>query len=235
FTEGLVLYGNMLYESCASFGNSTVREVDPKTGEIRRTILVPDEQFGEGITAHNGSLFVLTWTGRHMYIFDTDSLEHVATKLFRTSNGEGWGLTTDGTHLIASDGSPQLTYFAMPDAQRELVVVKTLPVLGLEPLGPPHVDITGRPIGSLNELEYADGFVYANVWMRDVIVKIDPGGKVQGKFDLSLLSHHSRKHPDFDPGEDWLDAVSNGIAFNASAGTFILTGKLWPNYYFVAL
>jgi glutamine cyclotransferase len=218
FTQGLQLYRDVLYESCGLNGRSSVRKVDPATGNVLVQTKLPDV-FAEGLTVMNGKVYVLTWKNKKLFVLDAETLQLEVTTTFQTFNGEGWGLTHDGRDaLIASDGSDRLTFLttpknsATPSANLRTVSVK---------------DKAGNPVHQINELEFVNGFVYANLWYQDVIVKIDPAsGQVVERIDLKTLYPMPRA-----PTADCL----NGIAYNSSSNTLILTGKLWPKYYFVQL
>ena len=224
FTEGLVFDDNKLYESCGLYGNSSIRVVD-SFGNIVLKRDIADEFFVEGITIHNRRLFVSTWENKTMLIFDVDGLHLLGSRLFESSTGFGWGLTNDGFSLILSDGSNVLSYFDFPDDSSleggHLFRKKQLSVVD-----------GGKPLRAINELEFVDGYIYANVWMQDFIVQIDSMGRVISKFDFGPFapplqgSAHSLAR----------EACLNGVAFNTSTGDrFIVTGKLWPQYYTVQL
>ncbi|NLF02949.1 MAG: glutaminyl-peptide cyclotransferase [Anaerolineales bacterium] len=206
FTQGLVYYDGVLYESTGRFGQSTLRRVALETGEVLQTRLLPEDVFGEGIALLNGRIYQLTWQSRVGYIYDLSSLELIGEFYYPT---EGWGLTTDGQRLIMSDGSAIL-HFRDPETLEELGQVEVHDAVG--------------PVGRLNELEYVEGQVWANVWGTDVIARIDPAsGQVLGWIDLSgLLDAATLERP--------VD-VLNGIAYDAASYRLFVTGKLWPTLF----
>lgn len=235
FTEGLVFHDNNLYESCGLYGNSSIRVVD-SFGNIVLKRDIMDEFFVEGITIHDGRLFVSTWENKTMLIFDVDGLHLLGSRLFESSTGFGWGLTNDGVSLILSDGSNVLSFFDFPDDSlsfegEHLFRRKQLSVVD-----------GGKPLRAINELEFVDGYIYANVWMQDFIVQIDSAGRVVSKFDFGPYA----PPPPIQEGKGSMhslarEACMNGVAFNtshsnpAAAARFIVTGKLWPQYYTVEL
>ncbi|NEX21860.1 glutaminyl-peptide cyclotransferase [Thiorhodococcus mannitoliphagus] len=206
FTQGLAIHMGQLYEGTGSYGKSVVRRVDLTTGRsLRETQLAP-EFFGEGITLWDDKLIQLTWRNHQGFIYarETFAREHSFTLAW-----EGWGLTHDGRQWIASDGTEVLR-FLDPQTQR---VVRRLRVMDED-----------RPLRYLNELEYIDGQVWANIWHNDLIARIDPeSGQVVSYVDLSGLypEQHSRKH----------EQVLNGIAYDADANRLFVTGKNWPRLY----
>jgi len=220
FTQGLQLYRDVLYESCGLIGRSSVRKVDPLTGKVYLQTKLPSDVFAEGLTVMNNKVYVLTWKNKKIFVLDAESLKILTTTAFTTYNGEGWGLTHDGKDaLIASDGSDRLTFLSTP-------AVKSLtdPAMNLRFIS--VTDSSGAPVYQINELEFVDGFVYGNIWYQDVIVKIDPSsGRVVERIDLKNLYPINTRSV----GADCL----NGIAFNQSSNTFVLTGKLWPKYFHV--
>ena len=220
FTQGLVLDGDILYESCGLYGKSSLRIVDPKTGSVIKKKRLHSRYFAEGIVLHDRKIYMLTWKNKALLVFDANSLDLLETKSFSTYNGQGWGFTTDGKHFIASDGSDTLTFFEPLQAnQHSLTVVKHVKVT--------HPN-TGKGIVNINELQYVDGFIYANVWFRDEVLRIDPSsGRVLETYDLSHLYPRRQRSPTAD--------VLNGIAYNPAEGSFLVTGKLWPQYYTVRL
>jgi glutamine cyclotransferase len=167
---------------------------------------LPSEVFGEGLTLHHGELWVLTWREGFVYVFDPDTFDIKRT--FRL-NGEGWGLTSDGASLILSDGTSSLTFYEA----RDFTAVRRL-----------QVTENGRPLSNLNELEYVDGQIYANVYRTDRIVRIDPqDGQVNASIELQgLRAHLPRPHR---------AEVLNGIAFDDTTGNFLVTGKYWPKLF----
>jgi glutaminyl-peptide cyclotransferase len=205
FTQGLVLAGGVLYESTGLEGRSSVRRVEPATGRVLASVDVPRPIFGEGLAAVPGALIQLTWTSETALVYDQQTLALLRRVPYQ---GEGWGLCYDGTSLVMSDGSAALTY-RRPDS---LAVDKTV-----------TVTLDGVPQRNLNELECVEGSVYANVWHRDFIVRVDPAsGRVSDRIDASgLLSGRDRDGAD----------VLNGIAYDPADGLFYLTGKLWPRLF----
>lgn len=205
FTQGLVLDSEgRLFESTGLEGGSTLREVDPRSGQVLRSLALPDEWFGEGLALVDDELIQLTWTDG---VAVRRSVEDFAFVEAYRYEGQGWGLCHDGERLVMSDGSDELT-FRDPDS--------------FDVIGSVAVTLDGAPLTRLNELECVDGAVWANVWKEDVIVRIDPSdGRVRAFLDLDgILEPHPA---DADPA-----AVLNGIAWDESAGTFLVTGKRWP-------
>lgn len=196
--------GGRLFESTGRVGLSSLREVDPETGGVMRQVAPPDEVFAEGLALADGRLIQLTWREGLAYAWDAQTFDLLTTW---TYEGEGWGLCFDGRRLVMSDGSPRL---AFRDA------------LTFELLGGVEVTLDGKPLPRLNELECVGDRIWANVWETDQLVRIDP---VSGRVDGVLLADGLLEpHPvRTDPG-----AVLNGIAFDTRTGTYLLTGKLWP-------
>lgn len=206
WTQGLQLDAQgRLYESTGLEGRSSLREVDPDDGRVLRSANLPADRFGEGLALVGDRLIQLTWQDGVATTWDAATFEPLATT---TYEGEGWGLCFDGRRLVMSDGSDRLT-FRDPDT--------------FEVLGAIAVTLAGAPQDRLNELECVDGSVWANVWQSDRIVRIDPSsGAVTGTLDLPdiLVAEPA-------PGDPAPD-VLNGIAWDAASGTFLVTGKLWP-------
>lgn len=207
FTQGLVYSDGHLYESTGLNGQSTLRMVDLSTGQILQRYNLPSEYFGEGLTDWGSQLIQLTWRNGVAFVYDRFSFSVRNTFHYK---GEGWGLTHDKTSLILSDGSATLR-FLDPESFRE---VKRISV---------H-DGQGTPIQNLNELEYIQGEIYANVWQTDTIVRISPRtGRVLGWVDLAgLMDQRELSQP---------DAVLNGIAYDAKGKRLFVTGKLWPRLF----
>ncbi len=209
FTQGLLWAGGHLYESTGLYGRSSVREVELESGRVLRRADLPAEDFGEGLARVDRRLIQLTWREERAHVWSLDGLERVGDFDYR---GEGWGLTFDGRSLIESDGSALLSFRSPVDFHLE----RTLAVRR-----------GGRAVPYLNELEWVDGAVYANIWQSDEVVRIDPAsGEVTGAWDASGL---------LDPAERARADVLNGIAWNPDRRVFYLTGKLWPSLFEVAL
>lgn len=213
FTEGFLFHDGELFESTGSpddmpQAKSLVGIDDLKTGKFSPKIELDKKYFGEGITFLDNKLFQLTYKSQTGFIYDAKSFKKIGE--FKYANAEGWSLTTDGKYLIMSDGTDKLTY---------LDPVKLTPVKVLNVTG------NGMPQDSLNELEYINGFIFANVWINNFIFKIDPStGNIVGKIDLSFLTQEAKKK---NPNAD----VLNGIAYDSTSDKIYVTGKLWPNIY----
>jgi glutamine cyclotransferase len=210
FTEGLFYRDGFLYESTGGKGKSTLRKVEIKTGKVLKGVNVPEKYFAEGITLMENRIYQLTWKERRGFIYDANSMEEEGRFSY---NSEGWGLTSDGNYLIMSDGSSSL-YFLKPGPMRRVRHIK--------------VHDGNGPVKKLNELEFIKGYIYANVWMTDTIVKISPDtGEVVGQIDLSELLKNGRP-------ED-KEAVLNGIAYDEKGDRVFVTGKLWPKLFEIKL
>ena len=208
YTQGLFFHEGKLYETTGQYGTSSIRTVDLASGKPTVEKKLNRKYFGEGSVILGKDLYVLTWTNKVAFRYDAATLSYKQTVSYPR---EGWGLTTDGKQLIASDGSANL-YFL--DADMKLL--KKLPVT-----------MNGRPLRNLNELEWIGGKVWANVYMTDMIVMINPStGKVEGALDCTGLL----------PDDLYTSAtdVLNGIAIDAS-GKIYLTGKNWPRMYQIEL
>jgi glutaminyl-peptide cyclotransferase len=202
YTEGLALVDGRLYES--SGYAPTLREVDPHTGALLRSVSMGGGYAAEGIAIVGDRLIQLTLQGHTAVVYRLSDFREVGTFTYET---EGWGLCDDGTRLVISDGTSQL-------------YLRDRSTFGL--LGSVTVTNQGALVDRLNELECVDGAVYANVWLSDTIVRIDPStGDVTGVIDASGLLGATERPQDE-------EAVLNGIAYDATAETFLLTGKLWP-------
>ena len=210
FTQGLIWLGGHLYESVGQLGRSEVRRVSLADGRVLARSAIPASQFGEGLAAHGGELVSLTWQDGVAYRWDPRTLRRRGISRYP---GEGWGLASDGRRLILSDGTPTLR-FLDPETFAEQ--------------GRVAVTLRGRPLRDLNELEWIDGALWANVWHQPVIVRIDPvSGAVTGIVDLRPTVRELGLN---DP-----EAVANGIAWDAGAKRLFVTGKLWPKLYEIRL
>jgi glutamine cyclotransferase len=206
FTQGLVFWDGKLLESTGEEGRSSLRRVEPKTGKILKKVDVPLPYFAEGIAVLNGKIYQLTWQHGRGFIYDARTLERVGDFKYE---GEGWGLTTDGQSLILSDGSSQLR-FLDPASFR---LTKTITVVDNK-----------APVDQLNELEWVQGEIYANIWHDQKIAVINPQtGRVTAWIDLTGLMPESELQ---DP-----EAVLNGIAYDTEGGRLFVTGKLWPRLF----
>ena len=210
YTQGLVFRDGFLFESTGLNGRSSLRKVKLETGEVLQQERIDPQYFAEGLTDWGGQLVQLTWQSNVGFVYDLATLGLQRT--FRLT-GEGWGLTHDGSRLIASDGTDILR-FLDPDTfqARSQVSVRD----------------GGVPVKDLNELEYVRGEIYANVWHTNRIARISPeSGRVVGWIDLTGIL----------PGANQLDseAVLNGIAFDSAQDRLFVTGKLWPKLFEIKL
>jgi glutaminyl-peptide cyclotransferase len=187
-----------------------VRAVDLASGSVLRKHALPSTVFGEGLTRLGETLWVLTWRENTAYALDPDTFAVLATNRYE---GEGWGLTTDGTHLIKSDGTSTLRWID----PATFAVTRTV-----------SVTENGQPRQNLNELEWVEGVLFANIYQEDRIVRIDPAsGAITATYDLrGLRTRLTGRHR---------AEVLNGIAWNAERGTFYVTGKWWPHLFEVRL
>lgn len=207
FTQGLLWYEGFLYESTGLYGESSLRKVDPQTGEVLQQIALENTYFAEGLERVDDTLIQLTWKENTAFIYDLDTFEEVGTYAY---DGEGWGLCSNGDYLYMSDGTSYLTV-----RERDTF---DLIFDGL-------VTLQGRPMqpGLLNELECVGDTIYANLWQTDFIAGINASnGTVTHIIDASgLLTESERAEAD----------VLNGIAYDPEADVFYITGKLWPRLF----
>lgn len=209
YTQGLFFQDGQLYESTGLRGKSTFRVVDLETGAAKRKLDFDKKYFVEGSVMLDGNLYILTWENKVVFIYDAETLEYKSTRKYAR---QGWGITTDGTCLIASDGSANL-YFMDADLKLKERLFVTL---------------NDRPVNWLNELEYINGRIWANVYTTDEIVIINPRtGKVEGVVDCAGLLPRNLYSSSTD--------VLNGIAYNPEDGKIYLTGKNWPKMYEIKL
>jgi glutamine cyclotransferase len=203
YTQGLEFFDGKMYEGTGNHGESAIYIYNPETQKEFNSFELDDQYFGEGITILNGRLYQLTYKARKGFVYDAVSLEKIDE--FSYSSKEGWGLTNDGKHLIMSDGSSNL-FFINPDTYK---VEKTL-----------QVSFPKGFVQNLNELEYVDGVIYANIWTTQTIAKIDASnGKVLAFIDMKgLLPATNNSRVD----------VLNGIAYHKKENLFYVTGKWWP-------
>lgn len=207
FTQGLAVADGALYEGTGLYGQSTLRRVDLTSGSVLQQVELPPDVFGEGIAVVGERVLQLTWTSRLGYVRERASFALLQTFSYPT---EGWGLTYDGTRLIMSDGSATLR-FLDPETFAEV--------------GQVEVRAGGRPVRRLNELEFVEGVVLANVWKSDQVAVIRlrrTSGEVQSWIDLSGLNPAQHANQ-----ED----VLNGIAYDAQRQRLLVTGKRWPTLF----
>lgn len=210
FTQGLLFDQGILYEGTGLYEESTLRKVELATGAVIQQIALPDQFFGEGITIVGDRLFQLTWREGRGFIYDKQSFAKQAEFTYPT---EGWGLTTDGDQLLMSDGSAQI--YRLDAATLKLV--ETI-----------NVHDGAEPIVNLNELEFINGVIYANIWQSDRIAQIDPAsGAVIGWIDLTGLLPAADRTTSTD--------VLNGIAYLPDEDRLFVTGKKWPKLFEIRL
>ncbi|HEX5084042.1 MAG TPA: glutaminyl-peptide cyclotransferase [Blastocatellia bacterium] len=210
FTQGLVFHQGVFYESTGLNGSSSLRRVEIETGKVLKRIDVPNQFFAEGLALLNGRLYQLTWQTQRGFVYDLDSFDKLREFGYA---GEGWGLTHDAHSLIMSDGSNRIRFIDPETFEVQRMIT---------------VQDGKRDITQLNELEYIKGEIYANIWMRDSIARIDPqSGKVNAWIDMSGLQ----------PPESRFDsaAVLNGIAYDESSDRLYVTGKNWPKLFEIKL
>lgn len=210
FTEGLAFYRGRLFESTGQWGQSSLRELAPERGTVIRRIELSRYHFGEGLTEFNGRLLQLTWKAGEALLYDPDTLAETDRFYFQ---GEGWGATVVDHQLVISDGSAQLKF-----------------------LDPVSLTVTDRltvkqgsvAISGLNELEFAEGRLFANIWPGNCVAEIDPkNGQVLGWLDLTGLVPKSAKLAE--------SSVLNGIAYDTEAKNWLITGKNWPYFYRISI
>jgi glutaminyl-peptide cyclotransferase len=208
YTEGLLFYKGELYESTGNYGFSKLRQVDLASGKAKKEVVLDKKYFGEGIAVLHDTLYQLTYKEKTVFVYTIKDLKKI--KELPLSLDEGWALTTDGTYLIATDGGSDLFYFE-PSTFKQVKKIT--------------VTESGSPAHDLNELEFINGFLYANQYQQPYILKIDPAdGKIVAKADLTPVWDRIKT---LNPGAD----VPNGIAYNDITKKIYVTGKWWPEIY----
>ena len=210
FTQGLEFYGTALFEGTGLRGESTLRRVDLKTGSVRRKRSIPDKYFGEGITVVGKRIFQITWQENTAFVYGRRTFKRI--RRF-TYEGEGWGLAHNSRRLVMSNGSSTIA-FRDP---RTFEVTR-------------RIDVTdeGQPVDRLNELEWVNGDILANIWQTNDIVRIDPvSGNVTARYDVSALQQREEREGNPD--------VANGIAYMKEQNRLFVTGKFWRHVYEVEL
>ncbi|WP_051482853.1 glutaminyl-peptide cyclotransferase [Thioalkalivibrio sp. HK1] len=216
FTQGLLFADGFVYESTGLRGGSTLRKIDPVKGRVVRQIRLSNRLFAEGLTLVDRSLYQLTWTSGRAFVRDIDNFSLIKEHRYE---GEGWGLAWDGRHLVMSDGSATLK-FRDPET---FEIVRELPVRQ-----------GSQPIERLNELEFFDGAIHANIWLSDRVVRIDPAdGKVKAWLDLAPLAERERDKAEME-GDREVN-VANGLAWDPAMRRLHVTGKLWSAVYLLEL
>lgn len=210
FTQGFLLSDGDWIESTGGYGTTSIRRVEKESGKVLVKIDLEGKYFGEGLAELDGKFYQLTWQSQKGFVYDAKTLKKLRS--FKYS-GEGWGLTTDGQSLIMSDGSSKLS-FLDPKTFRVWREVS--------------VKLDGKPVNMLNELEFIEGEIFANVWHTEKIVRINPAdGSVVGVVDLTnIYPKEDRRDPEH---------VLNGIAYDAEAQELFVTGKCWPKIYQIRL
>ncbi|MFI5187199.1 MAG: glutaminyl-peptide cyclotransferase [Chitinophagales bacterium] len=212
FTEGLLIYNGFLYESSGDpdyIGKSKLMKIDLNSGKVEKQINLDKKYFGEGIVILHDTIYQLTYKEKAIFVYSM-GFKKINELTISTDNGQGWGMTTDGTNLIVDDGSSNLYYY-QPSTFK---LIKKLAVTDAGTLG-----------YNLNELEYIDGYLYANQWQLPYILKIDPSnGQVVAKIDLSDLWNSIKQ-------KDSHADVLNGIAYDSASKKIYVTGKWWPELY----
>jgi glutamine cyclotransferase len=211
-TQGLVYHQGFLYESTGLEGRSSLRQVDLATGQVLKKTDVPTPYFAEGLALFNNHFYQLTWQSQKAFVYNFDFAHAFAPIKTFSYSGEGWGLTDNGQSLIMSNGSNQIRFLDPETFQ----VQRTI-----------SVTENDRPVNMLNELEFIKGEIFANIWLTDRIVRIDPAsGRVTGWINLAgLLSSEERNRAD----------VLNGIAYDEAGDRLFVTGKLWPKLFQIRL
>lgn len=210
FTQGLVYANGKLYEGTGLYGMSSIRIVELESGKILQMVNMSSDFFGEGITIQDNRIIQLTWKSKRGFIYNVTSLDKIGS--FNITS-EGWGLSTNGTHLIYSDGTSTLR-FLEPVNFTEVYTIQ--------------VTHNKKPVTKINELEYIKGELYANIWQTNNIVRINPAtGTVNGWIDLEGIEDQFEKSVDID--------VLNGIAYDDDNNRIFVTGKLWPKLFEVEI
>ena len=204
FTQGLLFIDGALYESTGRYGQSTVRKVELGSGEVKQSTAIASKYFGEGLVNWQDTLINITWKSRTALVFDKQSFKEVGRFSYE---GEGWGITQNGQRLIMSDGTSTIRFFDPKTFKEQRRITVTY---------------KGEPIRNLNELEWVNGEIYANIWQTDWIAKIEPkSGNVVGLVDMKGLL------PPSATGRS-AENVLNGIAYDAEGDRLFVTGKNWP-------
>lgn len=217
FTQGLVYYDGYLYESTGQEGRSSLRKVEIDTGKVVQSVNLNKEFFGEGLERVGDKLYQLTWEHGACFVFERDTLKYIKTLRYA---GEGWGLAYDGELLILSDGTDELRFYDPENFK----LAKTLKVFDGKDRK------TGRRVMDINELEFIEGELWANIWKSTKIARIDPEtGRVIGWVECAKYVPENLRREHADPRR--ANRVLNGIAYDPEKSRIFLTGKEWPDLY----
>lgn len=212
FTEGLVIHDDKILEGTGQYNQSWLAEINPGTNRSEKKVILDEQYFGEGVTVLNEKIYQLTYREKVGFIYQTADYKKIGEINYST---EGWGITHDGQSLIMSDGTDKLYFLDTA----EFKIIRTLSV----------TDPTGARLKNLNELEYINEYIFANVYETPMIVKIHPfTGKVVGELDLSIITSEIKR---MYPGAYEL----NGIAYDKKLNALLVTGKFWPKYYLIRI
>ena len=206
YTQGLILYNNIFFESSGQYGKSFLRKINSINGNVIKEIKIDDNYFAEGITIYDKTIYMLTWKSKKGFKYDLDSFEKKGEFNYQT---EGWGLTTLNNQIVMSDGTEKI-YFRNP---KTFDLEKTIEVYN-----------NNGKVENINELEIIDGKLYCNIYGKDIILIIDPNsGLVIGEINLENIFNRKNYNNTID--------VMNGIAYNQKNNSLIITGKWWPSMY----
>lgn len=213
FTQGLQFVHGFFYEGTGEYGRSNLRKTDIQTGKVLQKHDLSNELFGEGVTVLDNKIYQITWQNKKGFVYNMTDFKLIREFFYPT---DGWGITNDGTYLIMSDGSSNI-YYMDPLTFKEIRRISVQDNAGLK--------------NNLNELEFIKGFIYANVWQTDEILKIDTSsGNVVGRLDMSGLK---KSYPELIDENN--NKVLNGIAWDSSSNRLFITGKNWPKLFEIKL
>lgn len=214
FTEGLQYVDGKFLESGGQYGQSNIRFSSLETGKPLKEVKLDKKYFGEGCTQLNGKIYQMTYQEKTCFVYDAATLKKL--KEFNYNFGEGWGMTTDGKNLIISNGGSNIFYYD-PETFKEVKRIGVSNQYG--------------PVGKINELEFIKGFIYANIWTADQVIKINPeSGSVVAVFNLEDLRGRAGI-PQADMSSETAPEVMNGIAYDSAANRIFITGKYWPKLF----
>ena len=216
YTQGLEYYNGFLYEGTGQKGESSIRKVNLTTGEVLQQKDLDAQYFGEGITILNNKIYQLTWRGGVGFVYNLDTFEKESEFKY-TKSREGWGLTNNGEKIIKSDGTENIWFLNLETLVEESYI---------------EAYTDSRKVENLNELEYVNGMIYANVWQQNSILIINPiNGKIEGVANLNSLKEHIQKEQTLQERDD----VLNGIAYDKDNNRLFVTGKHWGKLYEIEL